>query len=157
MDHWAAMLPPGWTIAKLYGGQPSSAPADGKGIVRLLNEGVSLVVHAGHGNDNGWAGSFNVEALAHVQNNEKLPVVISVGCSTARFATLPPYEAYEDVRGNTHRGTNSGEVFHAPPPAPRPTPGAVTTRPVSASRWSAAGPRAPWLTSAATPAANLAP
>jgi len=37
---------------------------------------------------------------------------------TARFATLPPYEAYVDVEGVEHAGTNNGEVFHEPPPPP---------------------------------------
>ena len=29
----------------------------------LLNEGASLVLHVGHGEDDGWAGSFHVGAL----------------------------------------------------------------------------------------------
>jgi hypothetical protein len=45
-------------------------------------------------------------------------VLLSAGCSSARFATLPPYEAYLDVQGVEHKGTNSGEVFAAPPPPP---------------------------------------
>jgi hypothetical protein len=45
-------------------------------------------------------------------------VVISAGCSTAYFATLPPYESYRDAAGQNHVGTNSGEVFTAPPPPP---------------------------------------
>ena len=46
--------------------------------------------------------------------------MLSAGCSTAQFATLPPYEAYEDTHGNKHKGTNAGEHFHAPPPPPSP-------------------------------------
>ena len=42
------------------------------------------------------------------------------GCDTARFATLPPYEAYLDVDGVEHKGTYAGEVFHGPPPPPSP-------------------------------------
>jgi Peptidase family C25 len=119
MDGWAATLPGGWTALKMFGGEPNSAP-DAKRIVQMLNEGASLVVHAGHGDDNGWAGSINIKALGRVHNEDRLPVVISVGCSTARFATLPPYEAYEDVLGARHKGTDSGEVFRAPPPPPSP-------------------------------------
>ncbi len=43
---------------------------------------------------------------------------MSAGCSTAYFATLPPYEAYVDVDGKRHAGTNAGEVFAQPPPPP---------------------------------------
>jgi hypothetical protein len=120
MDHWAAELPRGWTAAKLYGGQPRSTPPNVRGVARLLNDGASLVIHVGHGDDNGWVGSFNVRGLGQLHNGDRLPIVISVGCSTARFATLPPYEAYEDVFGTQHQGTNSGEVFHVPPPPPSP-------------------------------------
>ena len=86
----------------------------------LLNAGTSLVFHVGHGEDNGWVHSINVGTLSRLQNEDRLPVVLSAGCSTARFATLPPYEAYEDVHGAKHTGTNAGEVFSSPPPPPSP-------------------------------------
>jgi len=120
MNHWAAGLPKGWKAAKLYGGDPKSRSTDERHIVSLLNEGSSLVLHVGHGEDNGWQDSIHVGALQHVRNADRLPVVISAGCSTARFATLPPYEAYEDVRGEKHKGTNAGEVFRSPPAPPAP-------------------------------------
>jgi hypothetical protein len=46
--------------------------------------------------------------------------MLSAGCSTARFATLPPYEAYTDINGKDHAGTHAGEVFTEPPPPPAP-------------------------------------
>lgn len=120
MDRWAAALPGGWTASKLYGGLPGQASSDGKSVVRLLNEGASLVIHAGHGEADGWAGSLDLGSLEQVLNRDRLPVAISVGCTTARFSTLPPYEAYEDIHGVRHKGTNDGEVFQAPPPPPSP-------------------------------------
>ncbi len=120
MNHWAAGLPSGWKAARLYGGDPKSRSTDERHIVALLNEGSSLVLHVGHGEDNGWHGSIHVGGLQHVRNADRLPVVISAGCSTARFATLPPYEAYEDVHGEKHKGTNAGEVFRGPPAPPSP-------------------------------------
>jgi hypothetical protein len=59
-----------------------------------------------------------VTAIKDIQNSDRLPVVLSAGCSTARFATLPPYEAYVDQAGEEHIGTNLGEVFKTPPPPP---------------------------------------
>jgi len=120
MNHWAAGLPKGWKAAKLYGGDSKSKSTDERHVVSLLNEGASLVLHVGHGEDNGWHASIHVGALQHVRNADRLPVVISAGCSTARFATLPPYEAYEDVHGQKHKGTNAGEVFRSPPTPPSP-------------------------------------
>ena len=48
------------------------------------------------------------------------PIMLSAGCSTARFATLPPYEPYVDVHGVQHKGTDAGEVFLSAPPSPAP-------------------------------------
>ena len=88
--------------------------------MRVLNEGVSVVFHAGHGYDEGWADSFGAGAIARLHNGDRLPIVLSAGCSTARFATLPPYEPYQDIHGQQHKGTDHGEVFTAPPPPPSP-------------------------------------
>jgi hypothetical protein len=56
--------------------------------------------------------------LPRLANRGHLPLVFSAGCSTAAFATLPPYEGYMDVEGISHKGTNAGEVFTSPPPPP---------------------------------------
>src|SRR5262249_50677901 len=64
--------------------------------------------------------SFGAGAIPRLRNSDRLPVVLSAGCSTARFATLPPYEAYQDVNGKIHKGSNDGEVFETPPPPPSP-------------------------------------
>ena len=69
-------------------------------VVDLLNSGVDLVVHVGHGSDTTWQGCLSTRDLAKIKNAGHLPVMISAGCSTARFATLPPYEPYVDVQRN---------------------------------------------------------
>ena len=79
---------------------------------------MGLVCHVGHGNDNCWERCFFLAHLNRVKNADRLPVMISVGCSTARFATLPPYEPYVDVAGKEHKGSDHKEVFNAPPPPP---------------------------------------
>src|SRR5208282_1255764 len=89
-------------------------------VVDLLNSGVDLVVHVGHGSDTTWQGCLSTRDLSKIKNANHLPVMISAGCSTARFATLPPYEPYLDIHGIQHKGTNAGEVFRGPPPPPGP-------------------------------------
>lgn len=121
MDGWAAGLPPGWEALKLYGGRGEKGPfPDEARVVSMLNEGAALVFHAGHGHDDGWERSLGAGALPTLRNADRLPIILSAGCSTARFATLPPYEAYEDVDGRRHAGTDAGETFDAPPPPPSP-------------------------------------
>jgi hypothetical protein len=89
-------------------------------VVRLLDEGCGLVFHTGHGADDQWEKCFSVASMAKLENADRLPVMMSCGCSTARFSVQPPYEGYVDVSGVGHEGTNHGEVFAAPPPAPAP-------------------------------------
>lgn len=122
MGSWETRLPAGWSAARRFyhdgPGEPADpAPSEAQ-LVGLLNAGAALVLHAGHGSDDAWEGCLGPASLAKLDNAGRTPVMISAGCSTARFATLPPYEAYEDVHGVEHAGTNAGEVFDAPPPPP---------------------------------------
>ena len=106
----------GWKVHKLYFEQ--SPPPDEQHVTDVINGGVDLVLHSGHGSDDRWEGSISSASITKLNNSERFPIMMSAGCSTARFATLPPYESYVDQAGVEHIGTNSGEVFTAPPPAP---------------------------------------
>ncbi len=77
-----------------------------------------LVFHTGHGQPWGWEQCLNRETLASNAGAEELPVIFSIGCSTAEIAPQPPYTAYVDVIGVRHKGTNAGEIFTTPPPPP---------------------------------------
>ncbi len=132
MDAISGRLPPGWRAEKRYS-TPANLPAAAgapagttpprpteEEVVGLLNSGVALMLHSGHGYDDGWDRCISVASLSKMHNADRLPVMLSAGCSTARFATLPPYEAYVDVNGVEHKGTNSGELFERPPAPPAP-------------------------------------
>ncbi|MBM3976950.1 MAG: hypothetical protein FJ299_08170 [Planctomycetes bacterium] len=87
-----------------------------------LADGASIALHAGHGSPGGWEhciGPTEETALLSVASG----VFFSVGCSTAHWAPEPPYQAYVDIHGVPQRGTNAGQVFTAPPPAPAPLQG----------------------------------
>lgn len=123
MDNLAKSLEPNWTATKRYysgGGRKSTTPPTHEATRGILNDGVSLVVHAGHGQSDAWEQCFSVRDLEKLTNGAQLPVVISAGCSTAYFAPLPPYGAYVDVNGVEHKGSDNGEKFDAPPPPPSP-------------------------------------
>jgi hypothetical protein len=89
-------------------------------VVDLLNGGVQLILHSGHGSDGSWAGAISTRSIAKLRNEAFPAIMMSAGCSTARLACLPPYEPYVDVEGHEHAGTDHGEVFTAPPPPPSP-------------------------------------
>lgn len=125
LERIADALPAPWRARLfLFGQAPAngtakSAPNPGN-LLAALNSGTALVIHAGHGSERTWEGCFPLPALGQVHNRDRLPVMISAGCSTAYFAPLPPYEGYVDVAGKQHPGTNAGEVFTGPPPPPAP-------------------------------------
>jgi len=124
MDRIAAFTPRNWSINKRYYSDArrrvSTPPPTGAEVVGLLNSGVDLLIHKGHGNSTGWAGSLSMKHLGQIKNSERIPVIISGGCETARFTSEPPYQGYLDVYGREHKGTKAGEVFtfYPPPPAP---------------------------------------
>ncbi len=125
LDRVASRLGDEWIVEKRYyhdASIPAEAPPppDEAQLVDLLNRGVDLLIHTGHGSDNAWAGCLSTNTLEKIEASDQLPVMFSVGCSTARFATLPPYEAYADASAGVHAGTNNGEVFTAPPSPPSP-------------------------------------
>ena len=100
MDRLAATLTNAWRVQKRFysdAGQPAATPPPDHDQVRaLLNSGVGLVVHTGHGAADAWERCFSLSDLDRITNAARLPVVISAGCSTAYFAPLPPYGAYVD-------------------------------------------------------------
>lgn len=117
---WGELFADNWSREWLFESpeNPTDSRHQAREVLEFLNSGCDLVLHAGHGYPEGWDRSFGNRDLPQLDNSRRLPVVISAGCSTAYFATLPPYESYRDVAGKEHRGTNSGEVFTAPPPPP---------------------------------------
>jgi len=122
LNSLCAKLTNSWQVERrLYSdaGHDSGTPPPNHEQVRaLLNNGLGLVVHAGHGEPNGWDQCFSSRELDSLTNASVLPVIISAGCSTAYFAPLPPYDGYVDVEGKEHSGTDHKEVFDAPPPPP---------------------------------------
>lgn len=124
LDRCAARLTNAWQIEKRYysngAARPGMLPPSPEQVRGLFNEGVGLVVHTGHGQPDAWEQCFSVADLDHLTNVTRLPVVMSVGCSTAYFAPLAPYGQYVDVDGKAHAGTDTGETFQAPPPPPAP-------------------------------------
>ncbi len=118
LDSDAKALGADWHLEHRYYGR--GKPPTAAEVTGLLRSGVGLLLHAGHGDSHRWEGCCDLNSILKVSNGDRLPVMVSAGCSTATFAPLPPYEAYTDIHGVDHQGTNHGEVFTAPPPPPSP-------------------------------------
>jgi Peptidase family C25 len=125
MSAWARKLPAGWMAGRYFYTDDQrpyhTPPPDEAHVIEAVNRGAALIAHVGHGSDYSWASSISTRGLAKFKDADRLPVIISCGCSTANFAPLPPYSPYLDIDGKEHAGTNNNkEVFHAPPPPPSP-------------------------------------
>ncbi|NLG28988.1 MAG: hypothetical protein GX557_13835 [Chloroflexi bacterium] len=114
----------GYTNYRLYqSGNPCVAtdPPTSANINAKLNTGVRFMNYVGHGNTGGLAISgdaYTSADLAGLSNANTLPIAFAMACDTARYATLPPYDAYTDVYGAHHTGTTAGETFTSVPPQP---------------------------------------
>ncbi len=124
MDRLATKLSKPWTIEKRYFSdrqrESGTPPPNHEQLRMLLNDGLGLIVHAGHGQTDAWEQCFSTKDIDQLTNATCLPVIVSAGCSTAYFATLPPYEPYLDADGKDHAGSDHREVFTEPPPPPSP-------------------------------------
>ncbi len=143
MDRIARGLSGGWKAEEFFyadqNPQYRTAMPDPLEILDALNRGTTIAAHVGHGDTRNWAAPqdrrtvgpvFGVRSIKSLKNADRLPVIFSIGCSTAYFAPLGPYEAYTDINGVEHQGTDHGEVFTAPPPPPavyqkRPIPASL--------------------------------
>ena len=120
-DRLIHKLESNWVIEKRFFADKNNASAEiptREEVTNMFRKGMGLIVHAGHGQPHEWEQCFSIKDIDSLSNAQKLPIVLSAGCSTAYFATLPPYEAYRDSHGMEHLGTNAGEVFQSPPPPP---------------------------------------
>jgi len=124
MTGWSRRMPPGWSSGRYFYTDGNkrfhTPPPDEAHVLAALNNGAALAVHVGHGSDHSWYKSFSTRSLSKLNDADRLPIMISAGCSTATFAPLPPYAAYVDIYGREHAGTDHKEVFHSPPPPPAP-------------------------------------
>jgi hypothetical protein len=125
-DTIAAQYLQGYRVHRLYSSGNSSGvstPPTPSEISRYFNQGVGLVCYMGHGSKNGWAETYDgdllsLHDLALLNNDGRLPVVVSIACDTSWFARQPPYDDYVDVNGVSHTGTIHAGTFSAPPPIP---------------------------------------
>lgn len=84
-------------------------------INRVLNEGVGFVYFNGHGNTNTYAGWYDTNDMAALDNALRLPIVFAIACYTGRFHT--GLDNYEKVMGGDWTGV-TGSSPDRPQPAP---------------------------------------
>ena len=118
----ADRLPRAWSVQRLWwqdaGKSDAAILAPSMDHARAAcASGIGVLLHAGHGSEHGFDQCLGLSQVGELNNAHPF-VVMSIGCTTARLCTLPPYEAYLDTSGKAHQGTNAGEQFSAPPPPP---------------------------------------
>lgn len=108
-----------WT-ADLHGFFLPDRQPTTEAVASALASGPAAVFHTGHGQPWGWEGCFDRAVMSLAPSCDAPPLLFSIGCSTAVVCTQPPYDAYLDVEGRAHAGTNAGQVFADFPPPPAP-------------------------------------
>jgi hypothetical protein len=141
-DDLARRLGPGWEVEPFYYGDDArprtTPPPDAANLVRLLNSGAGLVAHVGHGSPEVWVDSFGPADFARLRNAGRLPIVISIGCDTAKFAPYAPYDAFLDERGHEH--PRGWDLARGPSPMPSPYQKGVFNRECLGKRMLRDGP-----------------
>lgn len=125
----ASLTSAGIAVTKRYWDVANQQPAPGmpQTAINDFNAGFGFANYIGHGAPEGWhcLSLFHSDAgqptdlLRGLSNTDMWPVVFAASCDTGMFARMVPYNAYIDVNGTEHRGTNNGEIItQSPPPAP---------------------------------------
>jgi len=87
----------------------SNGQATAKNVTDGVNQGRSWISYFGHGSETEWASIWppytNDDVLA-LQNNGKLPVVISIACSNAAFDYPSPCFAEVWINGGRDKGAS---------------------------------------------------
>jgi hypothetical protein len=76
LDRMAASMPRYWAIERRYysdARRRSPRPPTEQEVVDLLNSGVDLVVHVGHGSDTTWQGCLSTRDLGKIKNADWYP------------------------------------------------------------------------------------
>jgi len=94
-----------FTYDSYQGVYDGSGGSDTQGIT-AINNGVSLINYTGHGSISSWGNgaSLNTTQINQLTNNDKLPLVITVGCNVGEFNSTN--ECYAEA---WQRATNQGE------------------------------------------------
>ncbi len=99
-------------------GQPYKPQQITGEVAKVLDGGVGMIFHIGHGSPTCWDACLDVDQLKALQNATLPPVMFSNGCDTARFAPLSPVEPYVDMRGKQIPGISDSKDYKANPAPP---------------------------------------
>lgn len=90
------------------GADEAGNPSTGD-LVELVNDGRSMIQYTGHGSETAWSTTgFNNGAINGLVNDNKLPMVVSVGCVNGAFENTTCFA--ETWMRATHNGEPTGAV-----------------------------------------------
>jgi choice-of-anchor C domain-containing protein len=124
MDEWGKKLEnvSTWAPVRRYfkdaGRDDKTPPPTQEEIIKVLQNGVGMIFHVGHGSETCWDGCLDIKDLKSLKQAKLPPVMFSIGCSTAMFAPVAPGNPYIDVHGKGHKGVDYKETFDASAPPP---------------------------------------
>jgi Peptidase family C25 len=120
LEH-ASGLHPQQCYVKRDGGDDKIPVCSPDEVTKVLGNGVGMMFHVGHGDATSWGNSIGLDQLKTLKDARLPPLMYSVGCDTAAYAPIVPWDCYLDIHGNQHDGVNNQEKKEkfgatAPPP-----------------------------------------
>lgn len=114
-DIATTMAADGYTAIKLYHTNPDDGLTypNSANINTNLNSGVGFMNVISHGNENSWGVYTLPGNMAGLMNNDKLPIVYSFGCSTAKLGPIAPADPYISTGGTRIVNPITYPVEHA--------------------------------------------
>ncbi len=108
---WETVLS-GFTYDSYEGIYDGSGGTDSQGI-NAINTGVSLINYTGHGSISSWGNgaSLSTSQINSLENDNRLPFVITVGCNVGEFQSTNECFCEAWMRA-TNGGEPSGSIAH---------------------------------------------
>ena len=96
MDDWGRKLEgvSKWNPLRLYykdnGRDDKTPPPNEAEVGKILQNGVGMIFHVGHGSETCWDGCLDIKSLGSLRDANLPPVMFSIGCTTALYGPIAP-------------------------------------------------------------------
>ena len=126
-------------------------------VERLLNAGLGMIFHVGHGSETSWDGCLDLGRLATIKNAELPPIMLSVGCTSTGTRQGRRGIPTSTPTAKPTKGSTRASGLPIPPLHPQTTSAPSSIDRGSGLNFFARDPTEPWRISGVRLAPRVAP